>query len=79
MAKKPHLDKYDFEKLIDDLKLISKSGKIVRDENNKEKRYYNHQLLDDLITRLFRDIKEMHEIAPHNGRGYGGYLNEEKV
>lgn len=75
MSKKPHLDKYNYEKLLDDCKLISRGSKIVRDENNKEKRYFAHQLLDDLITRLFRDIGEMHEIAPRNGKGYGGYLS----
>lgn len=76
--KKPHLDKYDYEKLLDDLKLISRSCRIVRDEKNQTKRIFAHQLTDDLMTRIFRDIKEMHEIARQNGRGYGGYLNEEK-
>lgn len=78
MTKKPHLDKYDFEKLTDDLKLVIRSSKIVRDENNKKKRDFAHQLFENIMTRLFRDIKEMHEIAPHNGRGYGGYLTEEE-
>lgn len=78
MGKKPHLDKYDYEKLLDDCKLISRSSKIVRDEKNQVKRNFAHKLQEDLMTRLFRDIREMHEIAPRNGRGYGGYLNEEK-
>ena len=75
--RKPHLDKYDYEKLLDDLKLISKSVKIIRDENYKKKREFACGLTENLITRLFRDIKEMHESAPRNGRGYGGYLNEQ--
>lgn len=77
MAKKPHLDKYDYEKLLDDLKLISRSQKIIVQENNKKKREFAGLLTEDLMTRLFRDIKEMHDMAPRNGRGYGGYLNEE--
>ena len=75
--RKPHLDKYDYEKLLDDLKLISQSHKIVRDENNKKKRDFASMLTENLMTRLFRDIKEMHESAPRNGRGYGGYLTEQ--
>jgi len=78
MAKrKPHLDKYDYEKLLDDCKLIARSHKIVAEENNRKKRLYASLLTENLMTRLFRDIKEMHDIAPRNGRGYGGYLEEE--
>jgi len=75
---KPHLDKYDYEKLLDDLKLVSRSIKITVEEKNYIKRKYNALLTDNLMTRLFRDIKEMHEIAPRNGRGYGGYLDQEE-
>ena len=75
---KLHLDKYDYEKLLDDLKLLSRSVKIVVEEKNYTKRKFNALLTENLMTRLFRDIKEMHEIAPRNGRGYGGYLDEEK-
>lgn len=75
--KKPHLDKYDYEKLLDDIKLISRSIKIITEEANAEKRKYVSKLTEDLVTRLYRDIKEMHEEAPRNGRGYGGYLSVE--
>lgn len=78
MAKKPHLDKYDYEKLLDDLKLISRSMKIVIKEKDTSKREFAGTLAENLMTRLFRDIKEMHDIAPRNGRGYGGYLEEEE-
>lgn len=71
------LEKYDYEKLLDDIKLISKSIHIVRDENNPVNRNYACGLVEDLVTRLYRDIKEMHDLAPKNGKGYGGYLNDE--
>ena len=75
---KPHLNVYDFQKLIDDIKLISRSIKIVVEEDDYTKRKFDALLTENLMTRLFRDIKEMHEIAPDNNRGYGGYLDEEK-
>jgi hypothetical protein len=69
------LEKYDYEKLLDDIKLISRSLKLLYDSStNKQLQYL---LTEDLITRLYRDIKEMHENAPQNGRGYGGYLKDE--
>lgn len=78
MTKKPHLDNYDYTKLLDDIKLISRSTKIIVQENNKEKREFAGLLTEDLITRLFRDVKEMHEEVKHNGKSYSGNLNEEE-
>jgi len=72
------LDKYNYEKLLDDIKLITRSHKIVRDENNKKKRDFASLLTENLLTRLFRDIREMADIAHRNGNGYGGYLNVEE-
>lgn len=71
------LEKYDYEKLLDDIKLISRSVSIILNENNPDNRKRAGILTEDLITRLYRDIKEMHDVAPRNGRGYGGYLNDE--
>jgi len=71
-----NIDKYDFEKLLDDIKLISKSIKIIRDENNPDNRNYACGLANDLISRLFRDIKEMTTKFPKNGKGHGGYLED---
>lgn len=73
----PQLDNYNFEKLLDDIKLISRSVKIIINENDQAKRDFAGLLTDNLITRLYRDIKEMHETIPHTD-GYGGYLNEKK-
>lgn len=72
------LDKYDYEKLLDDIKLISRSIRIVRDEKNFDKRKYNAQLTEDLITRLYRDVTEMYKQVSLNGNGYGGYLENKK-
>ena len=76
MTKKPHLDKYDYTKLLDSLKLITRSFKIVIRENNKKKREFAGLLASDLIDRLYRDIKEIHEEVKHNGREYSGHLTE---
>jgi hypothetical protein len=73
------LEKYDFEKLLDDIKLISKTIKIITDENNPENRKYACGLADDLVSRLYRDLKEMRDKAPRNGRGHGGYLKDGEV
>lgn len=76
--RKPHLDKYDYTKLLDSLKLISRCLKIVIQESNKSKRNFAGLLADDLITRLFRDIKEMHEEVKHDKlTEYSGRLPEE--
>ena len=70
------LEKYDFEKLLDDIKLISKSVKIVTEENNPENRRYACSLVEDLVSRLYRDLKEMKKTLPRNGKGHGGYLKD---
>ncbi len=70
------LDKYDYEKLLDDIKLISRAVKIIECENDPDnkKRASNH--VSDLLTRLFRDIKEMHEDIDKT-KTYGGYLDDD--
>ena len=71
------LEKYDYEKLLDDIKLISRSVSIILNENDPDNRKRAGILTEDLITRLYRDIKEMHDVAPRTDKGYGGYLNDE--
>ena len=65
------LKKYDVEKLLDDLKLVSKSVKIVTDENNQDNRRFAYGLTEDLINRLYRDIQEMADKEPEKGQTYG--------
>ena len=72
-----NLEKYDFEKLLDDIKLISRSIHVVIEEEDIKKRKYAGLLTENLLTRLYRDIREMHEDVPSNGKGYGGYLKED--
>ena len=69
------LSSYDYEKLIDNLKLISKSIKIIRDENNPENRRFACGLTEDLVDHLFRDIKE---IAGNQSEKHNGHINWEK-
>jgi len=65
------LSNYDYEKLIDNLKLITKSIKIIRDENNPENRRFACGLTEDLVDHLFRDIKE---IAGMNKNEHTGHI-----
>jgi hypothetical protein len=53
------LNEYDFNKLLDDIKLVSRAIKIARDENNPTNRDYACLLVNDLIVRFNRDMKEM--------------------
>jgi len=73
------LEKYDYEKLLDDIKLISRCGNLLYIEKEeisiKERKIY--QLFENLITRLYRDIQEIKNAVSQNGKGYGGYLNDE--
>ena len=65
-----YIEKYDYEKLVDNLKLLSKSIKIVRDENNPENRKYACGLANDLIDHMFRDIKEIFGEQEENHKGH---------
>jgi len=55
------INKIDYAKLLDDIKLISRSVKIMCEEHNYEKRKYDFLLTEDLINRLYEDIKEISE------------------
>ena len=57
------LERYDAEKLLDDIKLIAKSLKIIRDENNPENRKFACGLTEDLLNRLYNDLEEMRKIG----------------
>lgn len=48
-----------FDKLLDDIKIISKAVKILRDEHNPDSRFYNCGLVNDLLIRLTRDVEEI--------------------
>ena len=61
---------YDYEKLLDNLKLISKSIKIIRDENNPENRRFACGLTEDLVDHLFRDIKEVAGLEQQEHKGH---------
>lgn len=53
------LNKYDKEKLMHDIKRLSKGCRILRDEEKPDRREYICQLLQDEIDRLAQDIDEM--------------------
>ena len=60
------LSKYDYEKLLHDLKRISKGIRLIKDEKNKEKRVLLGGLLADEVDRLHSDLEE---IRKHNNNG----------
>lgn len=51
------LKQLEFEKLLDDIKLIAKASKVVCDENDQIKRQYAFGLVSDLVDRLYNDIR----------------------
>lgn len=53
------LNKYDREKLLHDIKRLSKAIKIVSDEWDKDKRNVMASLLQDEVDRLYQDVEEM--------------------
>lgn len=65
------LNRYDTEKLLDDIKLISKTVKLIKVEDNLETRKYVGGLIEDLLNRLYRDIREMRGNDYQNGQTFG--------
>ena len=68
------LNRYDMTKVLDDLKLISKAIRVVADENDQTKRLYARGLAQDLLDRLWNDVKEMQDINEKNGKEFGGHV-----
>lgn len=50
------LNENSFNTLLDDIKIISKAVKILRDEHNPTSRGYACGLVNDLLLRLSRDV-----------------------
>jgi hypothetical protein len=53
------ISKNEFDKLLDDLKIFARLHKIVRDEDNTEKRKYASSIVEDMFTRFINDLTEM--------------------
>jgi len=64
------LSNYDYQKLLDNLKLISKSIKIIRDENNPDNRKFACGLTEDLVDHLYRDIREIAGVEQNDHDGH---------
>ena len=60
------LSKYDREKLLHDIKRVSKGIKIMVSERNKEKQEFIGSLLQDEVDRLYQDVEEMTEKGKGN-------------
>ena len=69
------LNIYDSTKLLNDIKLIAKSVKIARDENNQDNRRYACGLIEDLLNRLYNDILEMTKNNKDRNKEYDGSGN----
>jgi len=55
------LSNYDYEKLLDDIKLISRAIKVVSRETNDSNRQEAASLACDIVDRLYRDVKELRD------------------
>ncbi|MGD2071960.1 MAG: hypothetical protein PVG65_00515 [Candidatus Thorarchaeota archaeon] len=66
------LSKYNYEKLVDGIKLIARAIRVVADENNDKKRQEAQLLASDIVDRHFRDIEE---IAGIEKDSYTGHIN----
>lgn len=53
------LSKYEFDKLVNDLKRISKALGLAKEEKNKDKRDRELSLLQDELDNLYEDLKEI--------------------
>lgn len=65
------LTKYQYEKLLDSLKVISRSIHVMAKETNDSNRAEAELLAGDLVDRMFRDIKEMLDgFVPESHEGH---------
>jgi hypothetical protein len=55
------LNSNELNKLLDDLKIFARLHKIVRDEDNTEKRKYASLIVEDMFTRFVADLEELKE------------------
>jgi hypothetical protein len=53
------LNKYDYEKLLHDIKRISRCVKLIREEENKDKKNTVLELLLNELDRLHSDLEEI--------------------
>lgn len=51
-----------YNRLLDDIKVIAKSVKIMAQENDKVKRQFILGLVTDLVDRLYNDINNLREL-----------------
>lgn len=56
------ISKSEIEPLLDDIKLIAKSVKVMGDENDQIKRKFAAGLVSDLVDRLYKDMEKLKEI-----------------
>lgn len=61
------MKKRDYEKLLDDLKITSKVLKIIKEENNPDNRKFACGLAEDMINRIFRDVKMVYDANHEEG------------
>jgi len=55
------LNPVELNKLLDDLKIFARLHKVVRDEDNSEKRHYASLIVEDMFTRFINDLNELKE------------------
>jgi len=55
------LNSNELNKLLDDLKIFARLHKIVRDEDNAEKRRYASLIVEEMFSRFIADLEELKE------------------
>lgn len=55
------LSKKEYEQILDDLKILARLEKVVREEDNTEKRKFASLIVEDMMNKLCSDIYEMYE------------------
>ena len=55
------LNKLEVSKILDDLKIVARLEKIVRDEEDINKRKYASLIVEDMLNHLYEDIKDVTE------------------
>ena len=53
------ITKKEMEQLLDDLKIVVRLHKIVRDEDNAEKRHYASLIVEDMMSRFLSDVNSL--------------------
>ena len=55
------LNKNELCKILDDLKILARLQRVVRDEEDINKRKYASLIVEDMLNHLYEDLKDVTE------------------